>query len=131
MPEQNEIHPPLKAEDLLDTRAGLALANAAFGEGLSAGIKACNEAEGKQPFVKPESPYSAPLLAMVKAGHDRALPITLPDRDEIARELFIADNAGAQNPGHEWEILKKHSKYTKYVFDLADVAIEAFKRANS
>lgn len=51
-------------EDLLSTIAGLALANAAYGEGLSAGIKACNNAKGGKPFRNPESPYSAPLLQM-------------------------------------------------------------------
>ena len=56
------------AEDLLGTRSGLALANAAFGEGLSAGIKACNEADDGQSFRKPISPYSSPLLAIIKKG---------------------------------------------------------------
>jgi hypothetical protein len=54
----------LSVEDLLSTKAGLALANAAYGEGLSAGIKACNNTENGTPFRKPESPYSAPLLRM-------------------------------------------------------------------
>ncbi|MGH3651575.1 hypothetical protein [Glutamicibacter sp.] len=54
-------------EELITTRAGLALANAAFNEGLSAGIRACNESLEGEPFVKPVSPYSAPLLAMIKA----------------------------------------------------------------
>ena len=56
------------AEKLTTTRAGLALANAAFKEGMSAGIKACNEAREGEPFVKPVSPYSAPLLALIKAN---------------------------------------------------------------
>ncbi len=56
-------------DSLLDTRAGLALANEAFAEGLSAGIRACNAAEGDVPFKKPVSPYSAPLLALIKADH--------------------------------------------------------------
>ena len=55
-----------EAEDLLDTTAGLALANAAYGEGLSAGIRACNDAKDGEPFRKPESPYSAPLLRRMK-----------------------------------------------------------------
>lgn len=61
---------PLTAEELLDTREGLALANAAFGEGMSAGIRACNESLEGEPFVKPVSPYSAPLLALIKADKE-------------------------------------------------------------
>lgn len=58
------------AEDLVETRHGLALANQAFKEGLSAGIRACNESLEGEPFVKPVSPYSAPLLAMIKADKE-------------------------------------------------------------
>jgi hypothetical protein len=54
-------------DTLLDSTAGLALANAAFHEGLSAGIRACNDAEGGRVFTKPVSPYSAPLLAAIKS----------------------------------------------------------------
>lgn len=50
-PEVNSV------EELITTRAGLALANAAFNEGLSAGIRACNESLEGEPFVKPVSPY--------------------------------------------------------------------------
>jgi|GEM_PF-5258053 len=62
--EVNAQH--MTAEALAETRPGLALANTAFGEGLSAGIRACNEAEDGQPFVRPVSPYSAPLLAIIR-----------------------------------------------------------------
>lgn len=65
------------AEKLTTTRAGLALANAAFKEGMSAGIKACNEAREGEPFVKPVSPYSAPLLALIKANQ--------PDKEGIKK----------------------------------------------
>lgn len=58
------------AEDLLDTRAGLALANHAFQEGLGDGIRACNDSLEGEPFVKPISPYSAPLLALIKADKE-------------------------------------------------------------
>lgn len=44
-------------EELVTTSTGLALANAAFNEGMSAGIKACNESLEGEPFVKPVSPY--------------------------------------------------------------------------
>jgi len=63
-------NPKPTAEDLLDTRAGLALANEAYRGGLSAGIRACNESLEGEPFVKPVSPYSAPLLALIKADKE-------------------------------------------------------------
>lgn len=47
-------------EQLLDTRAGLALASAAWSEGAGAMLRACN-AEGV--WAHPVNPYSAPLLA--------------------------------------------------------------------
>ncbi|RKS16727.1 hypothetical protein DFO58_3284 [Arthrobacter sp. AG1021] len=61
-------------EELVTTRAGLALANTAFGEGLSAGIRACNASGPDRPFKKPVSPYSAPLLAMIKADSPEVKP---------------------------------------------------------
>jgi len=70
MSQQDEQAHKLSAatmDDLLSTRAGLALANAAFGEGLSAGVRACNDADDGKPFAQPVSPYSAPLLALIKA----------------------------------------------------------------
>lgn len=67
-PEVNSV------EELVTTRVGLALANAAFKEGLSAGIRACNESLEGEPFVKPVSPYSAPLLAMIKADRPEVKP---------------------------------------------------------
>lgn len=45
------------AEQLLDTRAGLALANAAYNEGVRHTLRAVNESEETGVFVKPESPY--------------------------------------------------------------------------
>lgn len=54
-------------DDLLDTRAGLALASGAFAEGMGAAINACNESLEGDPFVRPLNPYSAALLAMIKA----------------------------------------------------------------
>lgn len=59
-------------EELVMTRAGLALANTAFEEGLSAGIRACNATDDGAPFKKPVSPYSAPLLAIIKADRPEA-----------------------------------------------------------
>ncbi|GGJ74481.1 hypothetical protein [Glutamicibacter ardleyensis] len=50
-PEVNSV------EELVTTPAGRALANASFNEGLSAGIRACNESLEGEPFVKPVSPY--------------------------------------------------------------------------
>lgn len=63
-----------RVEELVTTRAGLALANTAFGEGLSAGIRACNASGPDRPFKKPVSPYSAPLLAMIKADSPEVKP---------------------------------------------------------
>lgn len=63
------LHPVVTtAEDLLDTRAGLALANGAFKEGMSAVFKAYAEAGETGVFTKPVSPYSAPLLRIIKGG---------------------------------------------------------------
>lgn len=53
--------------DLLGTRAGLALASGAFSEGMGAAIDACNKSDEGEPFVRPLNPYSAALLAMIKA----------------------------------------------------------------
>lgn len=58
------------AEDLLDTLEGLALANASFNEGAGAGVTACTESAEGEPFVKPTSPYSAPLLALINANKE-------------------------------------------------------------
>lgn len=44
-------------EELATTHVGRALANAAFNEGMSAGIRACNDSLDGEPFVKPVSPY--------------------------------------------------------------------------
>lgn len=64
------VVPIFTIESLADTRLGLALASQAFKEGVSAGIRACNESLEGEPFVKPVSPYSAPLLAMIKADKE-------------------------------------------------------------
>lgn len=50
-------------ERLLDTRAGMALANAAWSEGAGAMLRACN-ADGT--WRHPDNPYSAPLLAAIR-----------------------------------------------------------------
>ena len=58
--------------DLLDTRAGLALANAAWQEGAAAMDQAHRDIEKDRArgvpypiFYKPVSPYSAPLLRRI------------------------------------------------------------------
>ena len=53
--------PEMTVEELLDTRAGLALAKAAWSEGSGAMLRAVN-ASGL--WRKPENPYSPPLLAL-------------------------------------------------------------------
>lgn len=45
------------AEQLLDTPAGLALANAAYNEGVSHTLRAVSESEETGVFAKPRSPY--------------------------------------------------------------------------
>lgn len=57
------------AEGLLATRAGLALANAAWQEGASAVLRATNE-HTDGPWSSPVSPYSAPLLALIHNNHE-------------------------------------------------------------
>lgn len=59
--------PEVTVEELLETRAGLALANGAFHEGVGAGVTACADSASGELFVKPVSPYAASLFAMVKA----------------------------------------------------------------
>lgn len=56
-----------EAEDLLDTKAGMALANSAWQEGASAMLRSINQ-HTSGPWQKPTSPYSAPLLRMLNAG---------------------------------------------------------------
>lgn len=61
-------HAAFTTESLLDTREGLALANTAYKEGASDMLHACNDSGEGVPFIKPASPYSAPLLKMIKAA---------------------------------------------------------------
>lgn len=68
--EPAPANPQPTFEGLLDTRAGLSLANAAYHEGLGDAIRACNDSLEGEPFVRPVSPYSAPLLAMIKADKE-------------------------------------------------------------
>lgn len=58
------------AEDLLESDAGLALANAAWGEGAAA-WRRYSFVEG--PASPPVSPYSAPLLRRIRERGDPAL----------------------------------------------------------
>lgn len=57
-------------DSLLDTRAGLPLANTAWNEGAAAMVRAVEDAERTGVFTKPRSPYSAPLLRMMKEAPD-------------------------------------------------------------
>jgi len=57
-------------------------------------------------------------------------PVALPDRDELARELFMKDNSNGR-PKHllnDWIDLSAIGD--TYCHHLADAAIAAFKRAN-
>lgn len=59
----------MSIDDLIETREGLALANAAWKEGASAMLRAVNEHESG-PWVKPVSPYSAPLLRRIATDRE-------------------------------------------------------------
>lgn len=61
----------ITAESLTDTRQGLALANQAWREGAATMLQVCNDLFPGDIWEKPVSPYSAPLLRMIKAeGQD-------------------------------------------------------------
>ena len=64
------------AEELLDDRAGLALANAAWKEGASTMLRSVN-GHDHGPWSPPVSPYSAPLLNRIAA--DRARAVAAPE----------------------------------------------------
>lgn len=62
--------PGRPVDDLLETRAGLAIANSAFIEARDQVITAWIRAnERDEPFLRPVSPYQAPLAALIKAEH--------------------------------------------------------------
>lgn len=56
----------LTAEGLLDLRAGLALAHDSWNQGASTMLQVCNDLFPGDIWEKPVSPYSAPLLHMIK-----------------------------------------------------------------
>jgi len=67
---RSEVPEP-SVDDLIATRAGLALANAAWHEGASATLRSVNEHDDDasspgMPWSKPISPYSGPLLARIR-----------------------------------------------------------------
>ena len=68
---------PTDMEGLLDTRAGLALANAAWTEGASAILRSVN-AHVTGPWSKPVSPYSSALLEWIMS--DRAAADTTKEQ---------------------------------------------------
>ena len=59
-------------------------------------------------------------------------PVALPDRDDLARELFVADNSSAPRALCVSDFIRQKAEQGEalYVYDLADAAIAAFKRAN-
>jgi hypothetical protein len=72
----------------------------------------------------------------VEAVLRRALPIRYPDRDDLAFELFAADNSKAsrEHCRDEFERLKREQAAageTFYIYPLADAAIEQFRKTNS
>lgn len=53
-------------DQLLDTRAGLVIASAAFHEGVSATLKAVESSEETGIYKNPVDPYSSALLKKIK-----------------------------------------------------------------
>jgi hypothetical protein len=92
-------------ENLLDTRAGMALANAAWHEGASSAIRYCNDDDA---VTKPVSPYSAPLLAMIKSGVTDPAPGNV-ERLTAALEAVLEVHEPVEavmNPGRHERIVK-------------------------
>jgi hypothetical protein len=72
----------------------------------------------------------------VLAARKRRDAIKIPDRDDLAFELFAADNSKAsrEHCRDEFERLKREQAAageTFYIYPLADAAIEQFRKANS
>lgn len=88
-----------EAEQLLGTRAGLALANAAYNEGVQHTLNAVNESEKTGVFTKPESPYLHEW-AQAKARADEYTP-TVQSLIDHYRELSTTvsgdETVGEQN----------------------------------
>ena len=71
-----------------------------------------------------------PVERVIAARASRP-PVKLPDRDELARALFVADNFRQPEAEAlaEWEdITEDHRE--QYTHRLADAAIAVFKAAN-
>lgn len=48
------------------------------------------------------------------------------ERDELAREIFMADNSASPDPAHEWEMTTRHNPaYSTYAYEIADGLIAA------
>jgi hypothetical protein len=84
----------------------------------------------------PETEAASLTAADLEAVLRRATPVMYPDRDELAFELFAADNRNAtpEQIRADFDQLKhgfaEHGA-TFYVYPLADAAIEQFRKANS
>lgn len=51
-------------------------------------------------------------------------------RDELARLIFVTDNAGSPDPRHEWEMASRHYPLiVEYAYILADAIIAGGWRA--
>jgi len=109
------------ADALLDTRAGLALAHQAWGEGASTMLRSVNEHSDGDLWARPSSPYLAPLMAAKRqepapapevAGpppvpydeHERQVLQLVDERDRL--ESIADDLAAAIAPA---EVLGEHS----------------------
>lgn len=56
--------------------------------------------------------------------------LVIPDRDDLARELFVADNANASREEALRGFYEQAGSGEIYVHYLADAAIAAFRKAN-
>ena len=81
----------MNADELIETRAGLALANAAWSEGASTMLRSVNEHNDHEPWTRPVSPYSQPLLARIKSeGHVVTAPTDEQPPVYLALDLWQA-----------------------------------------
>ncbi|QDK01931.1 hypothetical protein SEA_VIBAKI_51 [Arthrobacter phage Vibaki] len=85
--------------------------------------------------LDPKNPVPADLhahqiaLAVHGRGYTKAPAIRYPDRDELAFELFHADNGRRNRAENLADWNAPHTK-RQYAYHLADVAIDMFRKAN-
>lgn len=75
--------------------------------------------------------YEAVTDAVIAAGYTNA-PVRYPDRDELAFELFRADNSRAPRALCVDDFSKQKAEQGEqfYVYSMADAALELFAKVN-